>query len=152
GGYDRRPRHAGQSASDTNRVHRRTSRTVRLLHQRPDAIWKGIHRSAPRCDSGSNHPGAQRNSMPLLHECSHGPGSGVLRPGGAIMTALRMTRDTLAAFDKSGLSRRDLLKAGALVVGFSMTGGARRLWAEGDPPLDQVDSWVAIAPDGSVTA
>src|SRR5262249_50244687 len=84
--------------------------------------------------------------------CSHGPGSGALRPGGAIMTALRMTRDALAAFDKAGLSRRDLLKAGALVVGFSMTGGARRLWADGDPPPDQVDSWVAIAPDGSVTA
>jgi nicotinate dehydrogenase subunit B len=58
-------------------------------------------------------------------------------------------------------SRRDFLKSsgamGAMVVGFSMLpvrseaqvlGGP----AAGSPPLNQLDSWLAIAADGSVTA
>ena len=55
-------------------------------------------------------------------------------------------------------SRRSFLKAGgALVVGFSMNGPsvlAQVLGgpAAGSPPLGQVDSWLAIAADGSVTA
>ena len=67
------------------------------------------------------------------------------------MRAARTTGQTRTALERAVLSRRDLLK-GALIVGFSMTGGVRRLSAAGDPPLDQLDSWVAIAQDGSVTA
>src|SRR5436190_24140476 len=60
------------------------------------------------------------------------------------------------------LSRRDLLKAGALVVGFNifdpltrvlgqgLAGGTPISNAGGLPP-DQLDSWLAIAPDGTVS-
>src|ERR1017187_1465401 len=56
-------------------------------------------------------------------------------------------------------SRRSFLKsAGALIVGFSMAGGTRRLLAQN--PIDptglvdatQVDSWISIGADESITA
>ncbi|MDP9114895.1 MAG: molybdopterin-dependent oxidoreductase [Acidobacteriota bacterium] len=57
------------------------------------------------------------------------------------------------------LNRRSFLKsAGALVIGFRMLGGdsAQAQFAQaplpGAPPIDQVDSWLAIAADGSITA
>ena len=72
-----------------------------------------------------------------------------------------MTSDALAALARNGFSRRGFLKtSGALIVGFSMAdrfaeaqgpGGAGGPSA-GSPPLNQVDSWIAIAADGSVTA
>src|SRR5690348_17079035 len=53
-------------------------------------------------------------------------------------------------------SRRDFLKtSGALIVGFSATGiPAARAQGPlaGSPPLNQLDSWIAIAADGSITA
>ncbi len=71
-----------------------------------------------------------------------------------------MTPDTLAALKRAGFSRRDFLKgAGVLIVGFSMASWPEKLAAQNSPqvkPLDvagdQVDSWIAIASDESVTA
>lgn len=59
------------------------------------------------------------------------------------------------------ISRRDLLKSGALVVGFNLFEPLTRVFAQGlqgGTPLsntgglapDQLDSWLAIAPDGTV--
>jgi nicotinate dehydrogenase subunit B len=50
-------------------------------------------------------------------------------------------------------SRREFLKtSGALIVGFS-TGNLRAQGPiQGSPPLNQLDSWIAIAADGSITA
>src|SRR5208337_2938691 len=72
-----------------------------------------------------------------------------------------MTPDALAALARSGFSRRNFLKtSGALIVGFSIAdrvaeaqgpGGAGGP-SPGSPPINQVDSWIAIAADGSVTA
>lgn len=66
-----------------------------------------------------------------------------------------MTPDALDALEKQGFSRRGFLRsAGALVVGFSLAGSSRKLAAQstnGNVPLDQVDSWVAIAQDETVT-
>jgi nicotinate dehydrogenase subunit B len=72
-----------------------------------------------------------------------------------------MTPDALAALACSGFSRRGFLKSsGALIVGFSVTerqsdaqgpGGAGGP-SPGSPPINQLDSWIAIAADGSVTA
>jgi nicotinate dehydrogenase subunit B len=72
------------------------------------------------------------------------------------------SEDARTALDRAGLSRRTFIKgAGALVVGFSvarLTGGlgsapgsalAQRLDGAGS---SQLDSWIAIAADGSVTA
>ena len=72
-----------------------------------------------------------------------------------------MTPDALAALACSGFSRRGFLKtSGALIVGFSVTerqsdaqgpgGGGGP--SPGSPPINQLDSWIAIAADGSVTA
>ncbi len=68
-----------------------------------------------------------------------------------------MTRNARAALDREGFSRRDFLKtSGALIVSFSIapqTGTAQfGAPVPGSPPLNQLDSWVAIAADGSVTA
>ena len=61
-------------------------------------------------------------------------------------------------------SRRDFLKAsGSLVVSVSIPGSVATAFSQGiassatlggKPPLvpDQLDSWIAILPDGSVTA
>ncbi len=64
------------------------------------------------------------------------------------MTA-RMTSDA-----RQALSRRGFLKgSGALIVAFSL-GGARAVRGQtaGSPSLGQVDSWIAIGADGSITA
>jgi CO/xanthine dehydrogenase Mo-binding subunit len=60
------------------------------------------------------------------------------------------------------LSRRDLLKTGALIIGFNLFEPVTRVIAQGlqgGTPLssagglspDQLDSWLAIAPDGTVS-
>src|ERR1700687_4894081 len=56
----------------------------------------------------------------------------------------------------SHVSRRTFLKtSGALIVGFS-AGALRVVRAQGplqgSPPMNQLDSWIAIAADGSITA
>jgi nicotinate dehydrogenase subunit B len=70
------------------------------------------------------------------------------------------------ALSRAGFSRRSFVKgAGALIVSFSMGGAWRALEAQqtrvgafgepaapDSPPADQVDSWIAIASDSSVTA
>ena len=68
-----------------------------------------------------------------------------------------LTPQALAALERAGFSRRDFLKGtGALIVGFSAAGTPRQLAAQNPAPrvapLDQVDSWIAVAQDGSVTA
>jgi len=72
-----------------------------------------------------------------------------------------LTPDALAALRKSGFSRRTFLKStGALIVTFSVAGIYEIAKAQdnfaggvaGSPPLDQVDSWIAIGADGNVAA
>jgi CO/xanthine dehydrogenase Mo-binding subunit len=74
-----------------------------------------------------------------------------------------LTPDALAALKRSGFSRRDFLKrSGALFVTFSVFGIESALapanaqifqgLASGSPPPGQLDSWLAIAADGTVTA
>ncbi len=68
-----------------------------------------------------------------------------------------MTRAARAALKQAGFSRRDFLRtSGALIVGFSSAGTLLRAQgggpSPGSPSANQVDSWIAIAADGSVTA
>src|SRR5260370_40050063 len=72
-----------------------------------------------------------------------------------------LTDDATAALGRSGFSRRSFLAgAGALIVRFSMKGALETAAAQGpvergtagSPPLNQLDSWIAIAADGRVTA
>jgi nicotinate dehydrogenase subunit B len=68
-----------------------------------------------------------------------------------------MTPQARTALKRAGFSRRDFLKtSGALIVTFSA--GSWRAQAQfggpvpGSPAIGQLDSWIAIAADGSVTA
>ena len=60
--------------------------------------------------------------------------------------------------DQHNLARRDFLKAsGALVITVAVPGSVTTALSQnagGKPPLtpDQLDSWIAVLPDGSVTA
>ena len=71
---------------------------------------------------------------------------------------VNMRLDAREALESAPFSRRDLMKGmGALVVGFSSVASVKQLGAEAPLPspvyaLDQVDSWVAIAQDESITA
>jgi nicotinate dehydrogenase subunit B len=77
-------------------------------------------------------------------------------------TLPQMTPDSRAALEKAGLSRRGFLKQSALTIGFCMWGAElnlQPLFAQfgvgttaGSPPPNQIDSWISIAADGSVTA
>jgi len=69
-----------------------------------------------------------------------------------------LTPDAQAALGRAGFSRRNFLKrSGALIVSFSLSGfGIESATAQGpspgSPPLNQLDSWIAIGADGSITA
>jgi CO/xanthine dehydrogenase Mo-binding subunit len=71
----------------------------------------------------------------------------------------QLTEDAREALRRAGFSRRDFLKSsGVLIVTCSAAGVAGKLApgllsAQGSPvPPDQLDSWMAIAADGRVTA
>jgi CO/xanthine dehydrogenase Mo-binding subunit len=73
-----------------------------------------------------------------------------------------MTREAAAALRRAGFSRRDFLKtSGALIVSFSAASALERAGLADQGPFgtrashvdpSQVDSWIAIAADGHVTA
>ena len=72
-----------------------------------------------------------------------------------------LSLDAQAALKRAGFSRRSFLKStGALIVTFSIGGVLETVHAQGafeggvagSPPLNELDSWIAIAADGKVTA
>lgn len=76
-----------------------------------------------------------------------------------------LTEDAAAALGRAGYSRRSFLAgAGAMVVSFTMGGALRAASGQerkprlgdgnspGSPPWELLDSWIAIAADGMVTA
>jgi len=80
------------------------------------------------------------------------------RKGWKPMDPATMTPDALAALESTGFSRRDLLKGiGALIVGFSASPEISKLAAQNTGTVPrvvtpaQVDSWVAIFADETVT-
>ena len=82
------------------------------------------------------------------------------------VSEIPMSQGAADALARAGFSRRTFIKgAGALIVSFSMGGALGKLEAQqtragafgenpaaGSPPAGEVDSWIAIASDGSVTA
>ena len=67
-----------------------------------------------------------------------------------------MTRDARSALRDAGFSRRDFLRtSGAMIVSFTLAppeAHALQGPIQSSPRLTQLDSWIAIAADGSVTA
>ena len=77
----------------------------------------------------------------------------------AVTSSVGMTSDAVTALQSAGFSRRSFMKGtGAMIVTFSMGGAlfTRGAQAQGgapdSPPANEVDSWIAIAGDGSVIA
>jgi nicotinate dehydrogenase subunit B len=82
------------------------------------------------------------------------------------LTEIPIAQGAADALARAGFSRRTFIKGtGALIVSFSMGGVSRTLDAQqtragafgepaaaGSPPANEVDSWIAIASDSSVTA
>jgi CO/xanthine dehydrogenase Mo-binding subunit len=78
-----------------------------------------------------------------------------MKPENGSFKQVAMTPGALLALDNAGLSRRNFLKrTGALIVTFSMAGGSEKLAAQDvqprPTPLNQVDSWIAIAQDETI--
>jgi nicotinate dehydrogenase subunit B len=68
---------------------------------------------------------------------------------------MKLTGAARAALKKEGFSRRGFLQtSGALIVGFRMGADLRAQGGPvpGSPAMNQLDSWIAIAADGSITA
>jgi len=82
------------------------------------------------------------------------------------LTEISMAKGAADALERAGFSRRTFIKGtGALIVSFSMGGALRTLGARqtragafgenpaaDSPPTVEVDSWLAIGSDGTVTA
>lgn len=84
-----------------------------------------------------------------------------MKPGNLLkpLNQATMTPEALAVLEKAGSSRRDFLRsAGVLIVGFSMAGKNGKLAAQspinptGLVDATQVDSWITIGADESITA
>src|SRR5579871_2225172 len=117
---------------------------MRLLSEWRDPHSESLPRQEPQSERARNPASTVRRPLPLLHPRAHAPSHPALCERGGEMTAA---------------SRRDFLKtAGALIVSFRMLEGnaAQAQFAQaplpGAPPIDQVDSWLAIGADGSITA
>src|SRR3984893_2296410 len=143
---------------------------MRLLRERRDHDRQGFPGSESESGRRRHPAGDVRRVVPVRRERSHDSRDQALCAGGESMKpadALRtltasMTPDASAALERSGMSRRRFIKgSGALIVGFSaarLTNGlgtapgsaiAQRLDGAGS---NQLDSWIAIAADGTVTA
>src|SRR5512135_2427352 len=110
--------------------------------------------------------------MPLLHAHAHASrdrarqaGDDAMKNPSLPVTELPMSQGATDALAGAGFSRRTFIKGtGALIVSFSMGGALGTLDAQtrsgafgenpaaDSPPANEVDSWIAIASDGSVTA
>src|SRR5262249_14647017 len=125
-----------------------------LLPERRDPDGEGAPRSESKGERRRDSSGHVDGAVPVLHERSHAARNQAL-PG----RRSAMTPDAKTAFERAGFSRRDFLKtSGVLVVSF---GAAAVLPGVAQGPFDtrpshidprQLDSWIAIAADGKVTA
>src|SRR5580700_1168202 len=119
-----------------------------LLPQRRHPDRQGVSRQESEGDRSRDPPGAFERAVPLLLTCQNACRPPTLRQAGG-----EMTRGALAALDRRGF----LKSAGALIVGFSMSANEARAQfggsaIPGSPPNAALDSWIAIASDGAVTA
>src|ERR1700730_6581313 len=174
----RRHRHDRQAPSPAGSVYRRAGCAVRVLHQRRDHDRQSVSGQESESNRAGNPTGHVRCALPLLYaranaargqscERRASPGRARQRGGGEmsknseVARKRTLTEDGVAALDRAGFSRRSFLAgAGALIVSFSMKGALQTALAQGafeggtagSPPLNQLDSWIAIAADGGITA
>src|SRR5258708_31478024 len=121
---------------------------MRLLHQRHDHAGRRRPEAQAQTDGGGHQGRAGQQSLPLRHASAVRARDSTRRGG-------RWTRAPMLQAD---LPRRAFLKGtGALVVGFTLgwhrtaIGAATPHLGPYGPAEDEIDSWLAIGEDGSVT-
>src|SRR5437762_99573 len=111
---------------------------MRLLRKRDHHDRQSLPRPEPASHRRADPAGHVRRALPLLHAYPDAQSHSPVCSGGIAM------------------KRRDFLKSsGALIVSFSMTPSIEAQFGgpvPGSPPLNQLDSWIAITADGRVTA
>src|SRR3989441_502263 len=140
---------------------------MRVLRQRRHHDRQSLSGSKPEGDRRRDPPGDVRRALPLSRARAHDPRHQAVRRGGESMkppdTLKGLTPSASAALESTGLSRRKFIQgSGALIVGFTMAGLTERLGVTAPASaaaqrLDgagsrQLDSWIAVGADGSVTA
>src|SRR6185312_6511148 len=125
--------------------------SVRLLHQWMDHDRRRLHREAPQSERGSDQASPRRPDLPLRHAWRRLARRQARRRPTGLKEGEMMQDTTLLPF-----SRRAFLSAtGALVVAVSLPGQPAEAAPGGTtkPALipDQLDSYLAIEKDGSVT-
>src|SRR4051812_17426991 len=133
-------RHTGETSSDSKGIHRRTGDAVRLLHQRRHHDREGVTRSQSPRHGYADSAGHGERALPMRRELAHHDRHSQICTGDEAVKTMK---------------RRDFLKAtGVLTVGFSLRGvGELAAQAPGfnGTGSNALDSWLAIAADGSVT-
>src|SRR5262249_39760277 len=135
-----------EAPPDSEGVHRRAGRPVRVLHQRHDHDQQGAPRAFPEPERSRDQEGPRRQSVSLRDApADRGRRQARRRPDG---------EGGLAMLD-APTTRRDFLKGtGALIVSFSLAGPLAEASAQtGAKPvaLDEVDSFLTLASTGRVT-
>src|SRR5262245_6251235 len=138
---------------------------MRVLLEWRDHDRQSVLRSQPESDRRANPASDVGRPLPMPCARANDARDSAVCAGDKSMKiknlVLALTPDASAALQKDGVSRRNFIKgSGALIVGFSMAGLGIRLnssAASAAQRLDgassnQLDAWIAIASDGSVTA
>src|SRR5258708_2070264 len=146
---------------------------MRLLSEWRDYDRQGFSRQESKGHGKRNSGRNVARPLPLLHAHTHASrnwaretGDGAMKNPSPTLTEIPVAQGAADALARAGFSRRTFMKGtGALIVSFSMGGVSRTLDAQqtragafgepaasGSPPANEVDSWIAIASDSSVTA
>src|ERR1700744_5821556 len=145
---------------------------MRLLHQRPDPVRLCVRSRPPRRQPRRYRTRHQRRPyMPVLYELSHDqrdcslcrgrpPRQGVptMKPKNPLQLegARPLSAKAIDVLEHLDASRRDFLKtAGVMMIGFGVAATTVRAQStinpSGNVDTTQVDSWVAIGADESIT-
>src|SRR5439155_20486267 len=139
---------------------------MRVLYQRHHSNGQSFPGSESESVGRRNQAGDVRRPVPVWRECANHARDQAVCRGGESMNPLdtleAMSPDAADALESAGISRRNFIKgSGALIISFSMGGLASPLSAApgqavapdfNGPGSGQLDSWIAIGADGSVTA
>src|SRR4051812_18072064 len=141
------------AASAAAGLHRRAGTAVRLLLQRHDDQGLGAAGADAAPERSADPRPHGRPPLPLRLLSAHHEGDpGCIHHDGGSNAMNAIHTNT----SPGPLSRRNLLKGGALVVGFCIAGSplpaaAARSDAAGPPDPTTIDSWIAVHADNTAT-
>nr|GEU28220.1 hypothetical protein [Tanacetum cinerariifolium] len=161
--HHRGPGHGRATGAAAGIVHQAPGGAVRLLHRRHGDARAGAARTYPQADRGANPGPHGTEPLPLRHPHAH-PGRDT-RGGRRGRGLHRKGRPGMNVVDQPvNHGRRAVLRAGALVISFTLLPQARAEFnGMGVPPVanpdlpgslsrtPMLDAWIRIAPDGKAT-